>query len=150
MAADLQERLWRTVGQALAHHGDETARTFYARLRERRLSTTRCESCGALSFPPRASCPPCAAADATRGRRMEWVDLSGRGTLHAFSQNHQAIFFGKPDVIGLVDLEEGCGRLLSRIDAPLASLRIGDRLRVDYLDLPGGLRLHQFRPDPGG
>lgn len=77
---------------------------------------------------------------------MSWVDLSGRGTLHAFSQNHQALFFGKPDVIGLVDLEEGCGRILSRIDAPIETLRIDQPLVVDFLELPENLVLHQFRP----
>ncbi|MDP3936762.1 MAG: OB-fold domain-containing protein [Deltaproteobacteria bacterium] len=80
-------------------------------------------------------------------RRMEWVDLSGRGSLHAFSQNYQALFCPKPDLIGLVDLEEGCGRVLSRIDAPYDDLRIGQPLRMDFLELPGGLFLHQFLPD---
>ena len=77
---------------------------------------------------------------------MTWIDLSGRGTLHAFSQNHRTLFFNKPDVIGLVDLEEGCGRILSRIDAPLQTLQIGQPLQIDFFDLPGGLVLHQFRP----
>jgi uncharacterized OB-fold protein len=150
MADDPTAFLWRAIPEAISHHADEAARTFYARLRERRLSTTRCEACGALSFPPRTFCPPCLGADASRGGDMVWVDLSGRGSLHAFSQNHRALFFQKPDVIGLVDLEEGCGRILSRIDAPLETLRIGQRLRVDFLDLPGGLVLHQFRPENGG
>lgn len=148
MENDPREALWGTLAEALAHHGDETSRAFYARLRERRFSTTRCEACGALFFPPRPACPECSARDASRGGRIRWVDLSGRGTLHAFSQNHQALFFGKPDVIGLVDLEEGCGRVLSRIDAAFEDLRIGQPLRVDFLALPAGLILHQFRPDP--
>ncbi len=146
MSDGMAEHLWETVEGALAHHCDETARTFYAKLRERRISTTRCDSCGILSFPPRAVCASCSEGDASRGGAVTWVDLSGRGTLHAFSQNHQAIFFGKPDVIGLVDLEEGCGRLLSRIDAPIDQLRIGQPLVVDFMDLPGGFVLHQFRP----
>lgn len=146
MSEGMAEYLWETVEGAFAYHCDETARTFYAKLRERRISTTRCDSCGLLSFPPRSVCPACSESDASRGGAVTWVDLSGRGTLHAFSQNHQALFFGKPDVIGLVDLEEGCGRLLSRIDAPIDQLRIGQPLVLDFMDLPGGLVLHQFRP----
>jgi hypothetical protein len=53
-------------------------------------------------------------------------------------------------VIGLVDLEEGCGRVLSRIAAPFQTLRIGQPLRVGFLDLPGGLVLHQFLPAEKG
>ncbi|MFQ5456868.1 MAG: Zn-ribbon domain-containing OB-fold protein [Myxococcota bacterium] len=146
MTDDMTAYLWETVQSAIAHHCDETARTFYARLRERKLSTTRCDGCGTLSMPPRPFCPACAGADASRGGGMSWVDLSGRGTLHAFSQNHQALFFGKPDVIGLVDLEEGCGRILSRIDAPIETLRIDQPLVVDFLELSENLVLHQFRP----
>ena len=146
MAESMEAYLWETAGGALAYHGDETARTFYARLRERKLSTTRCDECGTLAFPPRAFCPACAGADASRGGALSWIDLCGRGTLHAFSQNHQAFFFAKPDVIGLVDLEEGCGRILSRIDAPISALQIGQPLVVDFVELPGGLVLHQFRP----
>ena len=150
MAESLSDFLWRALPEAISHHADEAARTFYARLRERRFSTTRCEACGALSFPPRIFCPVCVAADASRSGTMVWEDLSGRGSLHAFSQNHRALFFQKPDVIGLVDLEEGCGRILSRIDAPFVTLRIGQPVRLDFLDLPGGLVLHQFRPDEAG
>jgi len=147
MSGVFDPRLCEILRDALAHHGDAISRAFYSRLAERRLSTTRCEECGALSFPPRGHCPACAAADASRGRRVRWADLSGRGTLHAFTQIERAFFFAKPDVIGLVDLEEGCGRILSRIAAPFESLRIGQHVRVDFLDLPGGLVLHQFRPD---
>jgi len=147
MGSAFDPRLCDILREALEHHGDAISRTFYARLAERRLSTTGCEACGALSFPPRAHCPVCAADDATRGRDVRWVNLSGRGRLHAFTQLERAWFFTKPDVIGLVDLEEGCGRLLSRIAAPIERLRVGQRLRVDFLELPGGLTLHQFLPD---
>ena len=146
MSDGMAGHLWETVESALAYHCDETARTFYAKLRERRISTTRCDSCGTLSFPPRSVCATCSEGDASKGGAMTWVDLSGRGTLHAFSQNHQALFFRKPDVIGLVDLEEGCGRILSRIEAPISELRIGQALLVDFMELPGAVILHQFRP----
>jgi len=143
-------RLCEILRDALAHHGDAVSRTFHARLAERRFSTTRCEDCGAMSFPPRGHCADCAAADAARGRNVRWVDLSGRGRLHAFTQLDRAFFFAKPDVIGLVDLDEGCGRVLSRIVAPFETLRIGQPLRVGFLDLPGGLVLHQFLPAEKG
>ena len=45
---------------------------------------------------------PYATADACRGRRVRWADLSGCGRLHGFTQLERAFFFTKPDVIGLV------------------------------------------------
>jgi len=147
MSGPFDPRLSEILRDALEHHGDAISRAFYARLGERRLSTTQCGDCGALSFPPRGHCPACASADASRGRNVRWADLSGRGRLHAFTQLERAYFFTKPDVIGLVDLEEGCGRVLSRIVAPIEGLRIGQPMRVDFLELPGGLVLHQFLPD---
>jgi uncharacterized OB-fold protein len=150
MSGAFDPRLCEDLREALAHHGDATSREFYARLRARTLCTTRCDACGALAFPPRPVCAVCARASVQSGGALRWVELSGRGRLHAFSQNDRALFFRKPDVIGLVDLEEGCGRILSRIAAPFESLRIGQALRVEYIELPGGLVLHQFRPDGEG
>ena len=53
--------------------------TFYARLAEGRLVTTRCSTCGATAWPPRGFCGEC-ASDA-----FEWVDLAREGTIHAFT-----------------------------------------------------------------
>ena len=150
MADAFDPRLSEDLRDALTHHGDATSREFYARLCARTLCTTRCGACGELAFPPRRVCAACVGAGVPGGRDMRWVELSGRGRLHSFSQNERALFFRKPDVIGLVDLEEGCGRILSRIAAPFESLRIGQALRVEFIELPGGLVLHQFRPHDEG
>jgi uncharacterized OB-fold protein len=119
---------------------DETAVTFFARLREHRLSTTRCKSCGTVAFPPRTWCHVCTAEE------LEWIDLSGRGRLVAFSTQERGFRFPAPDVLGLVDLEEGV-RVFSRIDAPLQELEIGQAMTVDFLEISSGEVLHQFRPE---
>jgi len=41
--------------------------------------TTRCRSCGSLSFPPVADCVKCSESD------IEWVELDGRGEVAAFT-----------------------------------------------------------------
>lgn len=118
---------------------DPVSTRFFSLLAERRLCTTRCRACGTLAFPPRAWCHVC-TSDA-----LDWVDLSGRGTLAAFSTQETAVRFRAPDVIGLVDLAEGV-RVLSRIAAPYEDLSLGQPLAVDFFEAEPGLVLHQFRP----
>jgi len=116
---------------------DPVAERFYAELREHRLTTTRCRACGSLRFPPRAWCPDCLSDD------LDWVKLSGRGRLLAFSTQETAIRFRAPDVIGLVDLDEGV-RVLSHIVGDYDALRIGDAVAVDFVEAEPGLVLHRF------
>ena len=52
---------------------------FYTRLAGGRLATTRCAACGRLAWPPRGFCGECGSD------RFDWADLSGRGTIHAFT-----------------------------------------------------------------
>lgn len=118
---------------------DEPASRFFAELRERRLTTTRCRACGALRFPPRVWCPACLSDD------LEWVELSGRGRLAAFSTQETGLRFRAPDVLGLVDLEEGV-RLLSHVAGRHSDLAIGQPVRVDYVEVEPGLVLHRFIP----
>jgi uncharacterized OB-fold protein len=119
---------------------DAVSKRFYDELRDRRLATTKCSGCGSLRFPPRAWCPDCMSED------MEWVTLSGRGRLAAFSTQETAVRFRAPDVIGLVDLEEGV-RLLSHIAGRYEDLSIGDAVTVDFVEVEPGLVLHRFVPD---
>jgi uncharacterized OB-fold protein len=121
----------------LAAH-DGVSRRFFDLLAEGRLATTRCNSCGLLAYPPRAWCHVCTAD-------VSWVDLSGRGTLAAFSTQETAARFRAPDVIGLVDLEEGV-RVLSRIAGAYEELSIGQQVTVDFFEAEPGLILHQFVP----
>ena len=56
-----------------------TSASFYQFLNQHRLMGSRCAKDGQVYLPPRAMCPADFGAD------MEWVELSGRGTLAAFS-----------------------------------------------------------------
>ncbi|WP_287154527.1 OB-fold domain-containing protein [Candidatus Solincola tengchongensis] len=118
---------------------DRAAEEFFSRLAEGMFQSTRCVSCGVLNYPPRVVCPDCL------GEEMEWVDLPREGTLLAFTWQEAAIRCRKPEILGLVELE-GVGNVLTRIDAPYESLRIGQRVAFDTWTSPDGLVLHQFRP----
>ena len=116
---------------------DAVAERFFEELRARRLATTRCRACGDLRFPPRAWCPACLSED------LEWVTLSGRGRLIGFSTQETAIRFAAPDVIGLVDLEEGV-RLLTHVAGRYEDLKTGDDVEVGYVEVEPGVVLHRF------
>src|SRR5213593_832059 len=120
---------------------DAAAVRFFAELRERRLATTRCRACGSLRFPPRAWCPDCLSED------LEWRTLSGHGRLVAFSTQEMSIRFRAPDVIELVDLDEGV-RVLTHVAGGYEDLSIGDRVSVDFVEVEPGLVVHRFVTTP--
>jgi uncharacterized protein len=117
---------------------------FYDRLREGRLSTTRCRQDRALLWPPRTACPTC------HREELDWVDLPERGRIYAFS----AVLGGAPlgmesDVpfaVGLVDLDGVALRLFGRIEGrPWTELHVGDPVRVEPYDLGDGRSFYRFR-----
>jgi uncharacterized protein len=117
---------------------------FYDRLREGRLSTTRCPKDDLLHWPPRTACPRC------HSEELEWVDLPERGRLYAFS----AVLGGAPlgmeaDVpfaVGLVDLDGAALRLFGRIEGkPWNALHIGELVRVEPYDIGDGRYFYRFR-----
>jgi len=117
---------------------------FYDRLREGRLSTTRCPNDGELHWPPRTACPKC------HSEELEWVDLPEVGQIYAFS----AVLGGAPlgmeaDVpfaVGLVDLDGAPLRLFGRIEGrPWKELHVGDRVRVESYDIGDGRFFYRFR-----
>ena len=86
-----------------------TAASFQAFLDEGKLMGSRCVETGEIFIPPRAICPR------TYSTNMEWVELSGKGKLVAFT----AVYIGttamiqagfdrrNPYVTGIVELDEG-------------------------------------------
>ncbi len=86
-----------------------TAASFQAYMDEGKLMGSRNRETGEVFVPPRPIDP------GTHGEAMEWVELSGRGTLAAFT----SVYIGttamidagydrsRPYVAGIVELEEG-------------------------------------------
>ncbi|MET0885283.1 MAG: Zn-ribbon domain-containing OB-fold protein [Mycetocola sp.] len=82
----------------------EFSRPFWAALAEGRFTTTRSRATGRLTFPPKPISPSDWTSD------MEWVDLSGRGTIYSHTTIHAApsAFVGElPYSVCIVDLDEG-------------------------------------------
>lgn len=107
---------------------------FYENLRDGQLTTTECDDCGELLFPPRVVCPSCQSDDLT------YVELPHEGELFAFSEVRAGAPLGMQDdvpfVTGIVDLGEV--RLSARIDgASYGDLAIGDPVTLKVVDVDG-------------
>ncbi len=116
---------------------------FFVRLKEGRLSTTRCARDGLL-WPPRTACPRCHTEE------LAWVDLPASGTIYAFSAVLAGAPFGMeadvPFAVGLVDLEGTELRLFGRIEGrPWNELAIGQPVDVEPYDVPDGRVFDRFR-----
>jgi len=101
---------------------------FAQELKDGRIMASRCKSCGATSFPPRADCGECMSGD------FEFFEISGKGTLHTFTKIVAAPTGFEdlaPYTVGVVDLEE-TGRLLAWIGDTIAEdeIQIGMELQV--------------------
>jgi uncharacterized protein len=116
-----------------------TAAGFRQLLKDKKLMATRCVTCGTAYLPPRAICPKC------HGEEMTWSELSGRGTLAAFT----SVFIGptfmnklgysraNPYVSGIVELEEGIkisARILGLDAAHPGQIQIGTPVAVEFLE----------------
>jgi uncharacterized OB-fold protein len=84
--------------------GPESA-PYWAGLREGRLLIQKCIACGRLRHYPRPVC------DACFSMQFDWIEASGRGSIHSWTRTHHAFLpVFKPDlpyVLVTVDLEEG-------------------------------------------
>jgi len=126
-----------------------TQASYQAYLNEGRLMGSRSRATGELFVPPRPIDP------ATHGADIEWVELSGRGTLAAFT----SVYIGtsamieagydrkKPYVAGVVTLAEG-----PRISAQILGLDgtqpdlawIGRPLRATFVERGEGDQRRAF------
>lgn len=115
--------------------------SFQRALDQGRLMGCRCNNCHELYVPPRPLCPAC------RSSQMEWVTMSGKGKLRAFtaitvpppSVKREGYGRGNPYAVGVVQLEEGprvVARLLGlNLEAP-SSVALDQPMEVVFIE-PG-------------
>jgi uncharacterized OB-fold protein len=109
-------------------------------LNEGRLRLQRCADCGKIRHYPRPMCDACWSMNA------DWVNASGRGTVHSWTITHYAFHPGfkgdLPYVLLTVDLPEGVRMNAQARGIDPAALHVGlpvvvafDRVKDD-LTLP--------------
>lgn len=115
---------------------------YWAAARERRLVIRKCKACGEKHFMPRHLCPTCWSD------QLEWVDASGKGTVHSFTVIRRAPLaaFGSraPYVVALIDLDEGPRMVTNVLGDDALDVKIGDRVKVTFEEREGGAMVPQF------
>jgi len=105
---------------------------FYENLRGKRFTTTKCQKCGYVAFPPRVVCPECNSED------LEWVDLPTRGKVVYFTEEVAGVPLGfePPLIHALIALSDG-RKLVSRIiNCTEGQLEEGDEVQFAVFDVP--------------
>ena len=114
---------------------------FWEGVRERKLLIQRC-ACGKLRHPPGPMCPTC--------RSLEWdaVESSGCGRVYSFVVAHHPPIppFEYPNLIALVELEEGTRIVSNLVGVAPAAVRVGMSVSLEFREFEGGQVLPQFRP----
>jgi uncharacterized OB-fold protein len=107
---------------------------FWDGCRDGKLVLPRCRACDRFFFYPRSVCPRCGSRD------IDWIPVSGAGTLHSFCiQHHSGVpgYVGAtPFVTALVDLAEGPRMMSLLVGAGTdpESIRIGSAVRVVFIE----------------
>jgi uncharacterized OB-fold protein len=112
---------------------------FWRAAAEGRLELPHCVACRRIIWYPRETCPHC-------GHKPRWHEISGRGTVAAFSVVHRPLFPDAvkwvPYVSALIAIEEDASiRLVSRIvDCEPARVRCDMPVQVAFraVALPDG------------
>lgn len=110
---------------------DEPSGFFWTSGADGRLRFLRCTACSTLIHPPAPVCPSC------YGREAQPSPVSGRGTVHSFTVNHQP-WDGDPEpwVIALVSIDEQPDVRLTTnlVDVAPDAVRIGMPVEVTFED----------------
>jgi uncharacterized OB-fold protein len=108
------------------------------------LMLARCDSCGNVIWYPRPFCPTCGSTD------VSWFESTGRGAVYTYTvvRKTSAPFdAAAPYVVAFVELDDGPRVLTNIIGCDPESVRIGQRVTVEFDPPEPGGALYRFRPE---
>jgi uncharacterized OB-fold protein len=124
---------------------------FWDALDEDRIELQRCDDCGSWVHYPRWRCNHCLS------RHLSWSEVAGSGTIYTFSTARQptAPHFADevPQIIAVVELDEGPRLSTTIVDATPDEVRVDARVLPVFDHGPGGaggVTLLRFRLAPIG
>jgi uncharacterized OB-fold protein len=114
---------------------------FWQGVREHRLLIQQCVNCGAFRHPPGPACPDCAS--------FEWTayPASGHGRIYTYMVHHYPVAapFTGPNLVAVVELDEGVRLVTNVVEAPFDAITIGTEVEVCFVDQEEGWTVPQFR-----
>lgn len=108
---------------------------FWEGLAKGQWKSTCCDACGKFTFPPKPICPHCWSD------RMQWKDLSQRGTLYSWTRVHSAptVFTDEaPYALCVVDLDIGLRIATRLIEHKGVAFKPGIPMEVVVLNFEDG------------
>ena len=103
-----------------------------------------CGACGTWVFYPRARCTNCLSDD------LRWETASGRGAIYSYTvarqATHPAFEAEVPQLLAIVELEEGVRLTTTIVDAAPEDLRVGMPVEAVFDHGEDGMTLLRFRP----
>ena len=110
---------------------------FWNAAKEGRFLVKTCRACGRAHWYPRSICPFCSSTDTA------WIEGSGRGTIYSYSVMRRA---KPPYAMAYVTLAEGPTMMTNIVDCDFDRIRVGDPVRVAFVQTENGFKLPMFRP----
>ena len=123
---------------------DDGNRPFWEGARQGRLTLQRCAACRHIRYPISHVCPKCLSD------RLDWVPLSGRGTVYSsivFHQVYQPAFaLDVPYNVSLIQLEEGPRMFSNVVGIAPSAVKVGDAVTVTFDAVTPEVSIPRFRP----
>lgn len=115
---------------------------FYDYLKEGRLTSTKCNGCGHLAWPPRIVCPKCMSDNLT------WVDFPKTGKIYTYTVQPDAVppGFKAPLVFAAIDFANGMRIVSPIIDANPDEIKIGGEVELKVVPASHDRVLFFFTP----
>jgi uncharacterized OB-fold protein/acyl dehydratase len=120
-------------------------RFFWEGVAQRELRIQRCNACHRLQHPPGPMCAGCHGLD------LGFLCSQGRGTVYSYVWAHHPAIppFEVPNLIVLVELEEGTRIVSNLVGAAREEVRIGMPVALEFAEVEPGRLLPRFRPAAG-
>lgn len=120
-----------------------TSEPFWLGLSNQQVLLQQCDDCSKWVYYPRSHCPHCLS------EKLVWKEVSGEGTLYSFTVARQATapqFADEtPQLIGVVELNEGIRLNTVMINVEAADLKVGMKVKPVFHELEDCTLLY-FKP----
>jgi len=118
---------------------DITIQSYLEYIASKKLMGSKCKKCNAMYVPPRKLCIKCNSTD------MEWVEMSGKGKVAAFScigvgttfMAEKGYSMKKPYCFSVIKLDEGpmiSGQLIGVDESKPETIKIDTSVKVTFLE----------------
>lgn len=123
---------------------DPESQPYWDALKQHRLLLKHCRACQRSHHYPRELCPHCHSDD------LEWKRAAGTGRIYSYTVARRpagpAFKADTPYVVALVELDEGARLMTNIVTADVESVRIDQRVAVQFDDVTPDVTLPKFRP----